>query len=66
MHDFDGHLLFELRISSFGEVYLAHAARTQSAQDSIRSYAVSHHFQSMRPDIGDLQSALAAGCFLRV
>jgi hypothetical protein len=44
VNDFDGHLLFELRIRSLGEVYLAHAAGTQRAQYSIRPYAISHHF----------------------
>jgi hypothetical protein len=65
---FDGHLLFEFSVGSFGKEYLPHAADTQSAQHTIRPYAVSFHHQSMRPGAGEPQTAaaLAAECCLRV
>ncbi len=67
MHDLDGHLLFKLSIRAFGKVNLTHPAHAQGAQHPIRPYAISHHFWSMHPVTGDLQtSALAAGCCLRV
>jgi hypothetical protein len=69
MHDFDRHLLLELRIGAFGQINLAHAAGTQGAQHPIRSYAISHHFWSMHPDQGQLQTTapgLAGGGRLRV
>ncbi len=49
MHDFDGHLLLELRVGALGEKDFAHPARTQDAQHPIRPYAISHHFHSMHP-----------------
>ena len=67
MHNFDGNLLFELGIGALGKVNLSHPARTQGAQHPIRSYAISHHFRSMRRDkVICKPAALAAGCSLRV
>jgi hypothetical protein len=43
VHHFDGHLLLEFRVGSFGEVNLAHAAYPQAAQHAIRSDAVADH-----------------------
>src|SRR5271157_5238605 len=56
VHHLDGDLLFELGIGSLGEIYLAHAAGTQGAQYPVRSYAISHHFRSMRSVAGLLQT----------
>jgi hypothetical protein len=44
VNDFDGDLLLELGVGPLGQVNFSHAAGTQDAQYSIRSYAVSHHF----------------------
>jgi hypothetical protein len=41
MNDFNGDLLFEFGIGSFRQVNLSHTAGTQSAQKSIRPYAIS-------------------------
>jgi hypothetical protein len=61
VHNLDGNLLFELGIRSLGKVDLAHPARTQGAQHPVRSYAISHHFQSMHPDKGYLQTSRSCG-----
>jgi hypothetical protein len=44
VYDFDRNLLLKLGVGALGQVNLAHAAGTQRAQHSIRSYAISHHF----------------------
>jgi hypothetical protein len=56
VHNFDGDLLLELGIGPLSEVNLSHTAGTQGAQYPIRSYAVYHHFWSMHPGKGDLQT----------
>ena len=61
VYNLDGNLLFELGIGPLSEIHLAHAARTQGAQHPIRSYAISHHIPSMRPDKGQLQSGRSCG-----
>jgi hypothetical protein len=57
--DFDGNLLLKLRIGALGKVNLAHPARAQGAQYPVRTYAISHHSQSMHPDTYRLQTTAA-------
>src|SRR5271155_657778 len=61
VHHLDGDLLFELGIGSLGETYLTHAAGTQGTQHPVRSYAISHHFRSMRSAAGLLQTNSPCG-----
>ena len=49
---FDGDLLLELRIGTFGKVNLAHAADTQGAQHAIRSDSVAFHGSKHAPRRG--------------
>jgi hypothetical protein len=56
MDHLDGNLLFELGIRSLGEVHLPHPADTQGAQHTVRPNAISHHFWSMLPRVGSLQT----------
>ena len=48
-YHFDGYLLLELGVRTFGKVNLSHAAHTQGAQHSIRPYAVSFHGSKHAP-----------------
>jgi hypothetical protein len=64
VHHLDGNLLFELSVGPFGKVDLAHPARTQGAQHPVRSYAISHHIQSMHPRKGRLQTYRSCGWVL--
>src|SRR5580700_1385783 len=48
-YHFDGYLLLELGVRTFGKVNFPHAAHTQGAQHSIRPYAVSFHCSKHAP-----------------
>ena len=49
MHHFDRDALFEFGIGAFRKVNLAHAARTQGADDAVRTDALSFHAQEHAP-----------------
>jgi hypothetical protein len=68
MHDLNGDQLIELRVRALSQENLAHAAGTQGAQYSIRSYAIGRHGRSMRLGAGFPQTAadLAAECAVRL
>jgi len=57
VNHFDGYLLLELGVRTFGQEYLSHPADTQGVQYAILSYAPFRHAKSMHPDAGEPQTS---------